>query len=84
MSPNYEKFVAQLDAFIDRYYGYEIRKGILRSAAVLLLLFLLMAATESLFFFGVGDPMPDGGTATGQAMASGSTSEMRTFLFGFM
>ncbi len=81
MSPNYEKFVAQLDAFIDRYYGYEIRKGILRSAAVLLLLFLLMAATESLFFFGVGDPMPDGGTATGQAMASGSTSEMRTFLF---
>lgn len=69
MSPNYEKFVAQLDAFIDRYYGYEIRKGILRSAAVLLLLFLLMTVTELLFFFGPGDPMPDGGVG------------VRTFLF---
>lgn len=69
MSPNYEKFVAQLDAFIDRYYGYEIRKGILRSAAVLSLLFLLMTVAESLFFFGPGDPMPDGGVG------------VRTFLF---
>ena len=53
MATNYEAFIAQLDAFIDRYYGYEIRKGILRSAAALLLLFLLMAAAESLFFLGV-------------------------------
>ncbi|MDE6440142.1 MAG: hypothetical protein K2K51_03885, partial [Bacteroidales bacterium] len=54
MATNYEVFIAQLDAFIDRYYGYEVRKGILRSAAVLLLLFLLMAAAESLLFFGGG------------------------------
>ena len=72
MATNYEAFIAQLDAFIDRYYGYEIRKGILRSAAALLLLFLLMAAAESLFFFG-------GGTEAGSA--SGSSSALRTLLF---
>ena len=70
MATNYEAFIAQLDAFIDRYYGYEIRKGILRSAAALLLLFLLMAAAESLFFFG-------GGAET----VSGSSSALRTSLF---
>ncbi len=72
MTTNYEAFIAQLDAFTDRYYGYEIRKGILRSAAALLLLFLLMAAAESLFFFG-------GGAEAGAA--SGSSSAVRTFLF---
>lgn len=72
MATNYEAFIAQLDAFIDRYYGYEIRKGILRSLAALLLLFLLMAAAESLFFFG-------GGAEAGAA--SGSSSALRTFLF---
>ncbi|MDE6105813.1 MAG: hypothetical protein K2F84_01820, partial [Bacteroidales bacterium] len=70
MATNYEAFIAQLDAFIDRYYGYEIRKGILRSAAALLLLFLLMAAAESLLFFGGG-----------AGAVSGSPSALRTFLF---
>ncbi|MDE7149640.1 MAG: hypothetical protein K2O01_04445 [Bacteroidales bacterium] len=84
MGTNYETFIAQLDAFINRYYGYEIRKGILRSLAVLLLLFLLMAAAESLFFFGVGggmEPEADWQPDTGQTVLSGSPSGLRTFLF---
>lgn len=84
MTTNYEKFIAQLDAFTDRYYGYEIRKGILRSLAVLTLLFLLMAAAESLLFFGVGGKGDAGADVWAEAervMASGSSSGVRTVLF---
>lgn len=83
MATNYALFVAQLDAFINRYYDYEIRKGILRSLAFLLLLFLLMAGVELLFFFGASEvSVADLGAASGLAgAASGSSILLRTILF---
>lgn len=83
MATNYALFVAQLDAFINRYYDYEIRKGILRSLAFLLLLFLLMAVVELLFFFGASEvSVADLGAALdGSGAASGSSILLRTILF---
>lgn len=89
MATNYELFIAQLDAFINRYYDYEIRKGILRSLAFLLLLFLLVAGVELLFFFGtsgvsvadLGAALDGSGADAGVGATSGSSILLRTILF---
>lgn len=48
---NYQRFIRQLDDFIDRYYRNEIFKGALRLAAILLLLFLVLTTIEYFTFF---------------------------------